>query len=142
MNCPIDGVELITAKYEAAIEVDQCPQCDGMWLDCQELEQIQATLEHDHASQIKQLPDLVGNAYAMALARSRPELKCPRCDRTMERREHGGCSQVMIDICPQCRGIWLDKDELVALEVFFERAQADTEEVRTGFFRRLLDLFD
>jgi hypothetical protein len=113
-----------------------------MWLDCQELEQIQGTFEHDHADQLKQLPDLVGKAYAMALARSRPEIHCPRCDRAMERREHGGCSQILIDVCPQCRGIWLDKGELEALEVFFERTLAKTREARSGFFQRLVDLFD
>jgi Zn-finger nucleic acid-binding protein len=59
----------------------------------------------------------------------------------MERREHGYCSQVMIDTCPKCRGIWLDQGELEALEVFFERTVAETEEVRTGFFARLADLF-
>ncbi len=142
MKCPIDGGELVREIYEANIEVEKCPDCGGMWLDYQELEQIQGTLEHDYTDELQQLPDLVGNAYAMALARSRPELQCPRCDRTMERREHGGCSQVLIDVCPQCRGIWLDKGELQALEIFFEKARADTADVRSGFFSRLVDFFD
>jgi Zn-finger nucleic acid-binding protein len=142
MKCPIDGGELSRQTYEANIDVDKCLECGGMWLDHQELERIQDTCERDYTDEIKQLPDLVGRAYAMALARSKPPVQCPRCDQAMERREHGSCSQVMIDVCPHCGGIWLDDGEIRALEVFFERARSDTEEIRTGFFARLIDFFD
>lgn len=142
MKCPIDGGALAPQTYEANIEVDQCGSCGGMWLDPKELERIQDTQDRDYSEEIKQLPDLVGQAYAMALAKSKPAVSCPKCDQTMERREHGSCSQVMIDVCPHCRGIWLDKGEIDALEVFFERTSAETEEVRHGFFARLKDFFD
>jgi Zn-finger nucleic acid-binding protein len=142
MKCPIDGSQLTRQKYEHDIEVDRCPECDGMWLDPRELERIQDTCEIDYSDEIKQIPDLVGAAYAMALARSKPAVTCPACDREMERREHGSCSQVMIDVCPHCRGIWLESGEIGALEVFFERTKSETEEIRAGFFGRLIDFFD
>lgn len=34
---------------------------------------------------------------------------CPRCNVTLLLTERHG---VQIDYCPQCRGIWLDRDEL------------------------------
>jgi Zn-finger nucleic acid-binding protein len=141
MKCPHDGTELTAAKYEADIEVDRCGECKGMWLDYHELERIQDTCEKDYADEIRQLPNLVGNAYAMALARSKHGIECPQCGQAMERREHGCCSQVMIDVCPHCRGIWLDHGEIEALEVFFERTLAETRKVRSGFFARMTDLF-
>jgi Zn-finger nucleic acid-binding protein len=141
MKCPLDGSELSRQTYEADIETDKCPDCGGIWLDHKELERIQGTREHDYSEEIRQLPNLVGQAYAMALAKSKPEVQCPSCDRSLERREHGGCSQVMIDVCPSCRGIWLDNSEVSALEVFFERAKAETKEMRSGFFAGLMDFF-
>ena len=143
MKCPNDGSELVRQNYEADIEIDRCDACSGSWLDAKELERIQATTEHDYTAEIKQLPNVVDQAYAMALAKSKPAIKCPACEsgQELERREHGGCSQILIDVCPKCRGVWLDDGEMSALEIFFERADADTEEIRTGFFASLKSLF-
>ena len=142
MKCPLDGHELARQRYEADIDIDKCPECGGIWLDHKELERIQDTREHDYSDEIKQIPNLVNQAYAMALARSKPTVQCPSCGQEMERREHGSCSQVMIDVCSSCRGIWLDNGEINALEIFFERARSETAEIRSGFLAGLLDFFD
>lgn len=142
MKCPIDGSELVRQTYEANIEVENCQQCGGMWLDQRELESIQASREHDYKREINQFPNLVGQAYAMALAKTKPATQCPRCGQAMERREHGGCSQVLIDVCPHCRGVWLDQGEIEALEVFFEKANVETADMRSGFFASLRDFFN
>lgn len=55
----------------------------------------------------------------------------------MDRREHGYCSQIMIDVCHECQGVWLDKGEVQALEVFFERSHLDDKEIKTGFLQSL-----
>ncbi len=39
-------------------------------------------------------------------------VQCPRCNISMREREKG---DVVIDICPQCRGVWLDAGELERL---------------------------
>jgi Zn-finger nucleic acid-binding protein len=39
-------------------------------------------------------------------------VQCPRCNVAMREREKG---DVVIDICPQCRGVWLDPGELERL---------------------------
>ena len=37
-------------------------------------------------------------------------MKCPRCDNTtLDERDREG---VTIDVCPTCRGVWLDRGEL------------------------------
>lgn len=141
MKCPHDDGPLTKQTYEAGIEIDQCSACGGMWLNNDELESIQSASERDYSAEIKELPNLVDQAYAMALAKSKPAVKCPGCGDEMERCEHGGCSQVMIDNCPKCGGVWLDDGELKALEVFFEKTAIDTAEIRTGFFASLKQLF-
>ena len=142
MKCPLDGHELVRQRYEADIDIDKCPECGGLWLDHQELERIQDCREHDYSEEIKQIPNLVNQAFTMALARSKPAVQCPSCDQVMERREYGSASQVMIDVCTSCRGIWLDNGEINALELFFERARSDTAEIRSGFLAGLMDFFD
>jgi hypothetical protein len=39
-------------------------------------------------------------------------MKCPVCDTTMKEIEKNG---IMIDICPDCKGVWLDRGELEKL---------------------------
>ena len=40
-------------------------------------------------------------------------MKCPRCESTiLDERDRDG---VTIDVCPKCRGIWLDRGELERL---------------------------
>ena len=48
-----------------------------------------------------------------------PLLLCPNCQVGMREVERRG---VLIDVCPQCGGVWLDKGEL-------EKLLAEAEEV-------------
>lgn len=142
MKCPIDSTELTEIEYERTVKVDQCNSCQGMWLEQWELKAIQANKGKNYQEDIQELPNLVDKAYMQALEKSRPLLTCPRCLESgntleMERREHGYCSQIMVDICPECQGMWLDKGEVQALEIFFERSHIDDEEIKTGFFQSL-----
>lgn len=139
MRCPIDRADLHKHHYEADVVVDVCPKCRGVWLDAGELERIQENLENDYSSELQRLPDFVSRAYEMARAKEAPARDCPSCNGTLDRSEYGYCSQILIDKCRRCRGIWLDRGELRALEVFFERCQSPTHEVRRGFFASLLD---
>ncbi|NJD20711.1 MAG: hypothetical protein FIA95_15680 [Gemmatimonadetes bacterium] len=51
-------------------------------------------------------------------------MKCPRCETAgLEEREREG---VPIDVCPQCRGIWLDRGEL---ERLIARAMEEQEAI-------------
>lgn len=51
-------------------------------------------------------------------------MKCPRCETTaLEEKDREG---VVVDICSQCRGLWLDRGEL---EKLIARAARDIEEI-------------
>ena len=52
MKCPRNGAEPSTEKYEAEIEVDVCGECQGVWLDRNELEAIQEATERDYRSEL------------------------------------------------------------------------------------------
>ncbi len=123
--CPRDGAVLIARNYEADIEVDECPKCDGRWLDEGELQRIQETVERVYNQQLRAAPPLTARAYDMSREMSESALACPVCGKDMEREEYAHTSQVVIDLCTDCNGVWLDSGELERLEMFFERAQAD-----------------
>ncbi|HEY5491112.1 MAG TPA: zf-TFIIB domain-containing protein [Gemmatimonadaceae bacterium] len=40
-------------------------------------------------------------------------MKCPKCGGTLKETDHG---HVKIDVCPDCRGVWLDAGELEMIE--------------------------
>jgi Zn-finger nucleic acid-binding protein len=140
MQCPVDSEELQKAVYEDKIEVDQCPSCGGMWLDYGELESIQETRENDYSEELRKIPDYFDKSYKLALARTEGTYCCPRCAREMEKRQYGFCSQIMIDVCPSCRGVWLHKDEIKELEIFFEKSRFEARDIRQGLFKSLVSL--
>lgn len=142
MKCPKDGATLASERYEADVRVDRCPTCRGAWLEAGELERIQHSSERDNAAVLARMPMLGFDAVALAEAKAARAIACPKCGETLARREYGFCSQVLIDVCPRCQGIWLDEREVVALEAFFERARAEAADVDRSFLASLRGLFD
>ncbi|NIM06172.1 MAG: hypothetical protein GTN65_11300 [Armatimonadetes bacterium] len=135
MECPRDGGKLFPQAYEGDVFVDACPKCKGVFLDRGELQKIEAEHKHDYSEMMSRMPDLVAPAYERARQRAEPEPFCPKCGAEMETREYAYCSQVMINKCVKCGGIWLDRGEVEALEIFYER---EREGARRGFLGSLL----
>lgn len=52
------------------------------------------------------------DAQRQAEAATRAPLACPRCGAALEERR---LESVLIDVCPQCSGVWLDSGELEIL---------------------------
>lgn len=137
MKCPLDKSDLVSLNYEESVMVDACPICNGVWLDRGELEKIEETFERDHSGELSRIPDYVGRAYEEARQKKRGELLCPVCQVRMEAAEYAYCSQIMIDRCPECGGVWLDRGEVDAIEVFFERSKSARRGIVKGFLRGL-----
>jgi Zn-finger nucleic acid-binding protein len=135
MDCPRDGLRLFPQAYEDDVFVDACPKCKGIFLSRGELQKIEAAHEHDYSEMMSRMPDLVARAYERARQRAEGELNCPKCGSEMETREYAYCSQVMINKCVKCGGIWLDRGEVEALEIFYER---EREGARRSFLGSLL----
>jgi len=132
MNCPVDKEKLESLIYEDDVEVDQCPKCNGIWLDKGELARIEQSRENDYKEVIKNSTqadkidgfiEMTNNAPLEVTSRSTEKhaLNCPSCGDTLYKKEHGFFSKVMIDSCIKCNGIWFDKGELQAIEIFFEK---------------------
>ena len=89
----------VPAKREKrrGIEIDICSQCKGIWLDTRELKKLLKNKDlHEHLTK-----------YIGIEAKS--DLVCPRCGSLMNLER---AKDVEVDVCLQCRGIWLDPGEL------------------------------
>lgn len=125
MKCPRDNTTLQPFMIEAQVQVDRCSSCKGLWLDKGELEELQKTIERDHAKALEAPQDVVTASFEQARQERQGIARCPRCDAEMELREYGYNSQVMIDACPEGCGVWLDDGELQRLEVFYEKGREE-----------------
>jgi len=87
----------------AGIQADECRLCDGLWLDDQEPERLVC---------LSVIPEHVLQPIAFDDSQIKVregERRCPRCDVVMELHP---IREVTVDVCPECRGLWLDRWEL------------------------------
>lgn len=135
MQCPRDEATLVSGTYEGDVVVERCSLCSGIWLDRGELERIQEIREHDYSKELAGL-DLVGLAYEQARQAARPGISCPRCKVPLVPEEYAYCSQILVDRCIDCGGVWLDAGEVQALERFFEQQQGTRKRFFASLFGR------
>ncbi|MBN2723070.1 MAG: zf-TFIIB domain-containing protein [Deltaproteobacteria bacterium] len=135
MKCPIDNVEMKKVIYEADVEIDQCEVCGGVYLDAGELEAIQDARENDYSDYLERETESWDRNSERIRQSEEALYVCPGCGDNMIKKEYASHSGIQIDICPECRGIWLDAGELQELEIFFEKARKDIPDYsRAGLF--------
>lgn len=88
------------------VVIDHCPACKGVWLDEGEIYLF------------SQDPKWLHQTLATGLASPHASTaKCPRCNVPMEEGKVGS-SDLTLDLCPACKGLWFDDGELkTALEL-------------------------
>ena len=52
-------------------------------------------------------------------------MNCPRCANPLREQER---SDILIDVCPKCRGVWLDRGELDKIVALERRAYDDDDD--------------
>lgn len=101
MKCPKcdDSLALIEVR---GTKVDKCPACRGIWFDEKELEAILEV----RPSELRPLGGQENEAF------NRVRGNCPRDGSELMRVSSARESDVVVDVCPACQGIWLDGGEL------------------------------
>lgn len=111
MECPRCKVEMLgkkIAERQQELSLDQCPQCEGIWVGETAMAKLEAIVE-PVAWEVRQIPadldQLIG-------------LYCPSCaDKPLlVKADHDRDRKVVMDYCSQCHGYWLDKGELQAIQ--------------------------
>ncbi len=96
------------------ITVDECPSCGGMWLDPDELKQMDDSLSID----LEQIP-----YTSIAPTSDDAAVYCPRCSGApvLKKGYPANYPDAVVDICRECKGFWLDKNELRKLREVSDR---------------------
>lgn len=103
MDSPVGKEPMVALELEH-IEVDYCPESEGIWLDEGELELL---LDDPDA-----MRDMLADARP-GEAQDARGLKCPRCRKRMRKWAFGDeGATVVIDGCPHNHGFWFDRGEL------------------------------
>lgn len=81
------------------VDIDACGACGGSYLDAGELGVLLARPDVEHLLKCY----LVGEMTS--------DFACPSCGNPMDEATFTGTTDVVIDVCATCRGIWLDGGE-------------------------------
>jgi Zn-finger nucleic acid-binding protein len=108
MKCPIDGTTLEIHKIQST-EVEECPQCQGIWFEKDELRKAKDESDPD----LNWLDfDLWSDEDAFVTDWS--TRKCPICNQFMANISYGATG-VQLEYCVYEHGVWLDKGEFQAI---------------------------
>ena len=103
MNCPICKNEPMITLELNEVEIDYCLSCKGIWLDAGELELLLG-------SDVESTEFL--NSFTPDTKSKEKKLKCPICNKKMEKVMVVGEKEITIDKCKNEHGIWFDAGEL------------------------------
>ncbi|MGH8322137.1 MAG: zf-TFIIB domain-containing protein [Gammaproteobacteria bacterium] len=99
MKCPKCNSDLIsTIRHK--LKVNYCPSCKGMWLEHQELGQLEDET-FDFGDDVK---------GTLAFHSTSTTAKCPECNSLLQKFNYRFYDMEM-ELCPNQHGYWLDADE-------------------------------
>jgi Zn-finger nucleic acid-binding protein len=113
-QCPACGnilnlYEVFSMKFEG------CPKCKGVWLVKDELRKLKNKVED---GSLRWLNDEIENIdKTSVIATQRP---CVKCKTVKMVSVIFGKSSILIDWCPQCHGMWLDRGEFEAITTYLK----------------------
>jgi len=116
MQCPACGTALKQVRYhEILLEV--CPECRGVWFDPGEMQGYINWLLADRDD----IPDAKSNLFGhpVAVENVREDTRqCPKCREDMLKFNYSYDSNVILDRCPSCSGVWADGKEILQLAIY------------------------
>ena len=91
------------------IEIEGCPKCKGILLDKDELRKLKDKVTKGSWTTLRWMDD---DVEAVAQANAMPSKRlCAKCREVKMVSTSFGDSKILIDWCPKCYGVWLDRDE-------------------------------
>ncbi len=115
--CPVCQVNLVPQTH-LGITIDVCPTCAGIWFDADELPRLRE-LDPTALPRIDHLYQPTVERYEGAGDRL-----CPVCRVPMYRYNYLYTSNIALDGCDLCGGVWVDHGELVKMDQLAKDARA------------------
>mgnify|MGYP001073017643 CR=1 FL=1 len=119
MECVVCDTTLITRTF-AKQQIDLCERCGGVWCDDGELVPVVNAL-------IRQ--GKIPESAPAAVPKTRQHVDhdvsdkaCPRCQTATESFNYAYDSNIFLNRCVTCAGIWLDGGELRRVALFINKS--------------------
>lgn len=106
MICPTCKSDMIVVEHHN-IELDYCTNCQGVWFDTGELELLLESMSLESTDLF--LSNIFNSTEAKSSEKKR---KCPICRQKMKKAIIGQEPEILIDVCWQEDGLWLDGGEV------------------------------
>lgn len=120
--CPGCGAELNKTNFGGAM-IDACPNCAGLWFDDGELSLI---LQGEPEAMMQMDAHFQPGAATIDGERA---LKCPRCETKLAPYPFAGQSDISLDRCESCNGVWIDNGELNKMAGYLREAKSDNSPI-------------
>lgn len=123
MYCPACKHAMIVVEYQR-IELDYCPNCQGVWFDSAELDLLLKSTGRENERQF--LAEIINGPEAESAESRR---RCPICRQAMKKVAISQQPAVHIDACPRGNGLWFDGGEVDVLLQELDRKSGDHHSV-------------
>jgi uncharacterized protein len=107
--CPVCGINLNFYSI-FSMEFEGCPKCKGVWLIQDELRKLKNKVEDGTLRWMNEEIENIEKTTVIATQRS-----CVKCKTVKMVSVIFGKSSLLVDWCPQCHGMWLDRGEFEAI---------------------------
>ena len=131
--CPRHLSNLSTITYESE-HIDRCNECGGIWLDSDELGRINA--DRTEAFKSSDHQDIAADESTTKVSAEIDlcvSLNCAACRMPMTRFNYGYNSGIVVDKCVHGHGIWLDNKELERIQIFIERWEGASANLKAKY---------
>lgn len=106
MKCPIcQHSELEKLSHEIGMQLSFCPICNSYWI-----QPSQFWAWKDKYITCNTRAVSYDRRYVETFHLNRPK-KCPECSRILSRYQVGKGTDITIERCEKCRGMWIDKSD-------------------------------
>ncbi len=123
--CPDCNIPMDPLSFRG-VNLDDCPQCGGIWFDDGELKKLQSI--GDQLS-FQALEDTAKPHQDVVCQEPGAKL-CPKCQERLTPYRYLYSSDVIIDECDDCFGIWVQDGELEKMATYLETQRAQISPAR------------
>ena len=109
-NCPACSVPLEIVPL-GPLATQTCKGCGGVWLGAGLMEPYLRQL--DKEGLVPEAPPIKIHAPKTTATAHESGRDCPQCRSKMEPFNYGYDSNIFLDRCASCEGMWADKGELI-----------------------------
>ncbi|MGH9327526.1 MAG: zf-TFIIB domain-containing protein [Terriglobia bacterium] len=107
--------------YEVfSMRFEGCPKCKGIWLFEDELRKLKNKVDHGSLRWMNDEIEAIETTSARVTNR-----RCVKCKTVKMVSVLFGKSSILIDWCPRCRGMWLDRDEFESIVEYLKSEESD-----------------